>query len=76
MALAMLGLVLGSALLLACILILLDRATRPRRASASHGHAQGSSGDSGWMHSMASDAGSADCGGGDVGGGDGGGGGD
>lgn len=73
MALAMLGLVVGSALLLACILILLDRATRPRRASAAHCHA---SGDSGWVPSTTSDTGTAACSADGGGCGDGGGGGD
>ena len=72
MALAMLGLVVGSALLLACILILLDRSTRPRRASAAHGHGTG---DSGWIPSTG-DAGTADCSADGGGGCDGGGGGD
>ena len=72
MALAMLGLVVGSALLLVCILILLDRATRPRRASA---HCP-AGGDSGWIPSMAGDTGTADCSADGGGGCDGGGGGD
>ena len=76
MALAVLGLIVGSALLIACVIIVADRLARSRRLPVSGGNARGATVDTSWMPATYGTDGGSDCGGADGGAGCDGGGGD
>lgn len=75
MALAVLGLIAGSTILIACGVILVRRLARAQRSPRLVGEPCGVTPDGGWLPATAGD-GASDCSGGDGGGCDGGGGGD
>lgn len=76
MALAVLGLIAGSAILIACVSILVRRLARGQRISRPAGEPCGATADGGWLPAPYAGDGASDCSGADGGGCDGGGGGD
>lgn len=76
MALAVLGLIAGSAILIACVAILVRRLARAQRSARAVGEPCGATADGGWLPPTYAGDGAGDCSGVDGGGCDGGGGGD